>query len=240
MISRVLILDIPGHICSNWGQLVPSEPRRKQSRTARGFSLTKSSTAIPITAPVARLARELESISGQGLGDRKFIQSAEPALRRLLAGEDFLPAEATRPSAKSYARHLLHADPEDRFCLAAMVWAPGQGTPIHDHDGTWGMIGMIQGSLEVVDFFSAGAEIASGELALRSEPPHVPRADSSGCVCGCADIHSVNNPFGETAISLHVYARELERCHVFDPISEKDGRYMVSEKTLTYTDNPSS
>ncbi len=201
--------------------------------------MTKSSTAIPITAPIARLARELDSISGQGLEDRKFIQSAEPALRRLLAAKDFLPEEAMRPSETGYARHLLHTNPDNRFCLAAMVWAPGQGTPIHDHDGTWGMIGMIQGSLEVMNFFSDGADIASGEVALRSEPPHVPSAGTSACVCGCADIHSVNNRSGETAISLHIYARELERCSVFQPISP-GGRYTVSEKTMTYTDSPSS
>ncbi len=193
-----------------------------------------SKTTIEIPASISRLAGELDAISGQGLKDRSFVRAAEPALRRLLGERDFLPEEAKQPSDKGYARHLLYADPRNRFCIAAMVWDPGQGTPIHDHNGTWGMLGMVQGSLEVVNYFPEG-EDAPGEVSLRSESPHFPSAGAEDCVCGCADIHFVNNRSEERAISVHIYAYELKQCLVFEPIPGNEGRYEARGKTLSYS-----
>lgn len=193
-----------------------------------------------VSSPIARLVQELESLSGQGLGDREYVRAAGPAMQRLLSESGFLPEEALKPSEKGYARHLLYSDPKGRFSIAAMVWQPGQGTPIHDHDGTWGMIGMVQGGLEVVNYYSSGENTGHGEVPLRSDPPHIPRAGTDQCVCGCADIHSVNNRFDETAISVHIYARDMEKCLVFDPVPGGDGRFIAREKTLSYTSGASS
>ncbi len=200
--------------------------------------MTDSSAAV--SSPIARLARELEAIAGQGMADRAFVRAAEPAMQRLLSEKDFLPEEARQSSETGYARHLLYSDPQGRFSIAAMVWQSGQGTPVHDHDGTWGMIGMIQGGLEVVNYFSDEEDLHPGEVSLRNEAPHTPRAGTDQCVCGCADIHVVNNRLDETAISVHVYARDLEKCLVFDPIPGKNGQFIAREKTLSYSSGASS
>lgn len=200
--------------------------------------MTDSTTAV--SSPIARLARDLEAIAGQGMSERAFVRAAEPAMQRLLSEKGFLPEEAMQPSESGYARHLLYSDPQGRFSIAVMVWRSGQGTPVHDHDGTWGMIGMIQGGLEIVNYFSDEEDLRLGEISLRSEAPHTPRAGTDQCVCGCADIHTVNNRLGETAISVHVYARGLEKCLVFDPVPGNDGRFTAREKTLSYTSGASS
>jgi predicted metal-dependent enzyme (double-stranded beta helix superfamily) len=214
----------------------------KEAMNIGGLPLSKKiSTKTGVSSgPIARLAQEIEEFADEGLNDRKFIQAAEPAIRRLLAEKNFLPEEATLTSDKSYARHLLHTDRENRFCIAAMVWTPGQGTPIHDHDGSWGMIGMVRGKLEVVNFYAEEAQITSGEVDLTSEAPNVPSAGSEACVCGCADIHAVNNRFDETAISIHIYARELQKCHIYEPIAGAKDRFMASEKNLVFTRDSSS
>jgi predicted metal-dependent enzyme (double-stranded beta helix superfamily) len=200
--------------------------------------MADSSTAV--SSPIARLARELEAIAGQGMSERAFVRAAEPAMQRLLGEKDFLPEEAMQPSESGYARHLLYSDPQGRFSIAAMVWQSGQGTPVHDHDGTWGMIGMIQGGLEIVNYFSDEEGLLPGEVLLRSESPHTPQAGTDQCICGCADIHAVNNRLGETAISVHVYARDLEKCLVFEPVPGKDGQFTARKKTLSYTSGTSS
>lgn len=46
-----------------------------------------------------------------------------------------------------YARHLLYEDPLKRFEVLALVWKDGQSTPLHDHDGTWGVEGVFQEGL---------------------------------------------------------------------------------------------
>lgn len=189
-----------------------------------------------LSKPLAALVQALEEIADQGVRGRAFVRASQPALLQLLVENDFLPEEARRPSEEKYARHLLHTDPEDRFCVAAMVWRPGQGTPIHDHDGSWGLIGMLEGSLEVVNYFSDQEKVRPGRASLRREEPHTPEAGAEQNVCGCADIHSVNNIFGETAVSVHIYARELEKCHVFEPFENGKEAYEVKVVSLAYTD----
>ncbi|MBI3128101.1 MAG: cysteine dioxygenase family protein [Candidatus Tectomicrobia bacterium] len=194
-----------------------------------------TAVAAPKSAHFARFVGALEFLYEQGFRGRDFIRAAEPALRRLLIERDWLPEAARTPSEKGYARHLLHRDPGDRFVVAAMVWRPGQGTPIHDHDGTWGMVGMIEGGLEVVNFSTEREARAGGEVSLRREAPHTPKAGEPECVCACADIHQVTNPLGETAVSVHVYPRDLEKCSVFEPVGEGAGRYAARTVKLDYT-----
>ena len=162
----------------------------------------------------------MAGIYDNGARGRDFIRAAEPALKRLLGEEPFLPPEALEPSDEGYARHLLYRDPEERFVVAAMVWKPGQGTPIHDHDGAWGMLGMVEGGLEVVNYF-ADREIAEGEIALRNDAPHNPSAGGQNPVCGCADIHTVRNQRDDVAVSIHVYPRDLEACISSSPSTVK-------------------
>jgi len=55
----------------------------------------------------------------------------ERELRALAAaGALALPERLMRPGETSYARHLVHLDPVGRFSALAMVWGPGQGTPL--------------------------------------------------------------------------------------------------------------
>ena len=195
-------------------------------------------TAVTPSAPITRLADELAGIYEEGARGRDFIHAAEPALKRLLEAGSFLPPEAMRPSEESYARHLLYRDPEERFIVAAMVWKPGQGTPVHDHDGAWGMLGMVEGGLEVVNYF-ADKEISEGEIALRSDAPHNPSASAQNSVCGCADIHTVRNRRDDVAVSVHVYPRDLQACHFFEPMDGEKNRFYARRVSISYTDDSS-
>ena len=56
----------------------------------------------------------------------------------------------TRPDR--YARRLLHRDPARRYTVLVLAWAPGQGTPIHDHPNLWSVEGVLEGELEVTQY----------------------------------------------------------------------------------------
>src|SRR5215475_9457888 len=43
-----------------------------------------------------------------------------------------------------YQTHVLHIERDGSFSVLALVWRPGQVTPIHDHV-TWCVFGVIQG-----------------------------------------------------------------------------------------------
>ena len=49
-------------------------------------------------------------------------------------------------------RWLFEREREGRYTGLIMVWPPGYSTPIHDHDGLWGIEWVLQGALGVDDF----------------------------------------------------------------------------------------
>ncbi len=61
-----------------------------------------------------------------------------------LPSPDVLTAEQRIGDTKSYRSHVLHTEPDGSFSIVALVWRPGQVTPIHDHV-TWCVFGVIQG-----------------------------------------------------------------------------------------------
>jgi predicted metal-dependent enzyme (double-stranded beta helix superfamily) len=106
---------------------------------------------------------------------------------------------------KGYRRHMLHVEPDGTFSIVALVWRPGQVTPIHDHV-TWCAFGVIQG-VEYEELFEL--DVASECLVEVGTSANWP-----GDVSGFAppgDIHRVRNVGGNTAISIHIYGTDVSR-----------------------------
>jgi len=64
----------------------------------------------------------------------------------------FLPECVYEPVEGHYARREIYKCPETGVSVVAMTWGPGQGTPIHDHCGLWGVEGVWQGEIEIVQY----------------------------------------------------------------------------------------
>ncbi len=154
---------------------------------------------------VARAADPLEQVMG-----------ALEIMERALAGAREWDLARFTPGRSSYARHLLHRDPADRFCLLCLVWKPGQGTPIHDHDHTWGVYGVLKNRMRFVNYhqdFENGApslKVISSTVAPEGAvttvlPPH-------------CDIHRMENPDGSNiSLTLHCYGKEVNSFNIFQP-----------------------
>src|SRR3954447_19048234 len=65
-------------------------------------------------------------------------------LRRLLTEDGWLAPEHRLASRKGYRQHLLHVSESRRLSVVALVWLPGQRTPIHDHV-SWCVVGVYRG-----------------------------------------------------------------------------------------------
>jgi len=65
-------------------------------------------------------------------------------LERLLAHDGWLAPEHQVGSPDSYRQHLLHVSKCRRLSVVALVWLPGQRTPIHDHV-SWCVVGVYRG-----------------------------------------------------------------------------------------------
>ena len=59
----------------------------------------------------------------------------------------FLEPRHYRSDPQGYARNLVYDAADESLSLYALVWLPGQWTPVHDH-GSWGVVGVIEGILE--------------------------------------------------------------------------------------------
>lgn len=106
-----------------------------------------------------------------------------------------------------YCAHLLHTEQDGAFSILAVVWLPGQVTPIHDHV-TWCVFGTIQGveHEELFEVRSNGPENFLVQVGENTNPV--------GEVSGFAppgDIHRVRNTGDAAAISLHVYGTDISR-----------------------------
>jgi 3-mercaptopropionate dioxygenase len=137
----------------------------------------------------------------------EWAETAELVAERLrmhLPGPDLLTAEQRYGDPLGYRCHLLHAESDGSFSVAALVWRPGQGTPIHDHV-TWSAIGVIQGS-EHEDRYALRDDGWLEHTGWHvSGPGEVTSATPPG------DIHQVRNNGPHTTISLHVYGTDLGR-----------------------------
>jgi predicted metal-dependent enzyme (double-stranded beta helix superfamily) len=138
------------------------------------------------------------------------------------SGEVQLPACVFVPCAEHYARRELYRSEEHGYCVVAMTWAPGQGTPIHDHDGMWCVEGVWHGALDIQQYDLQGH---SGERWEFSAIGSIhAAAGSAGSLIPPHEYHSIRNPSDDAVtVSLHVYAGPMLRCSVFQPLPDGHG-----------------
>jgi 3-mercaptopropionate dioxygenase len=126
-------------------------------------------------------------------------------LRRHLPGPEILTREERLGDSDGYRCHVLHTEPDGSFSVTAMVWRPGQVTPVHDHV-TWCVFGVLQG-IEYEELYAVSADGRYLQEVGRSE-------NLTGEVSGFAppgDIHRVRNSGDGVAISMHVYGADITR-----------------------------
>ena len=187
------------------------------------MSLATARPAPPSRCP-AGLTAAIRQAVRRPAGWGQTAQHVAGALRRALPGPELLTAAERGGDPGGYQTHLMHAEPDGSFSIVAVVWRPGQVTPIHDHV-TWCVAGVLQGA-EDEELFT----LAGGGTALR---PAGRNLTGAGSVTGFAppgDIHRVRNPGPGVTVSLHVYGADLTRLgssvrRVYDlPVRAKGAR----------------
>lgn len=154
----------------------------------------------------------------------KVKDSLETTIR---GAQDFLPKEFTLECKETYARHLVYADPEDRYTIMAMVWGKGQGTPLHDHDGLWVVECVYRGQIEVTNYDLTGME--NGLYQFEEQTKRIGRPGESDYRIPPVEYHIVRNAQEETSISLHVFGGKMVKCLNFEPV---EGGFEKRERIL--------
>ncbi|WP_233863596.1 cysteine dioxygenase family protein [Paraburkholderia adhaesiva] len=131
----------------------------------------------------------------RGMRGALAVALAEPAL--ILAGQ-------REGSSERYRRHLIAADPAGRYTVVALVWQPGQASPVHAHH-TWCGFTVLEGAL--TETLYAWEATRGGADAVRE---HL-RAPGTVSFGGGGGIHRLSNDSDAKAVSLHVYGVDAAR-----------------------------
>ena len=129
-------------------------------------------------------------------------------LAELLAQDGWLAPEHREPDPDSYRQHLLHVSPDRRLSIVALVWLPGQHTPIHDHV-SWCVVGVYEGRERETRYRAVeadGQRFLEPAGTVDAVPGHV-----EVIVPSVEDIHAVTAVGDGPTISIHVYGADIER-----------------------------
>jgi len=174
-------------------------------------------TADPLIESLVRLTEKLKALGRN-----------REALNRALCVARLSERDASRYlhfRETFYTRNLI-CRTED-FELLALCWEPGQITPIHDHADSEGWMYGLAGEVEEVRYRCETPE---------GGPARVTRIEDGRVGVGKVahindDIawHTVGNPTGERAVSLHLYSPPIDSCRWYDTDSAT-----VKTRTLEY------
>jgi 3-mercaptopropionate dioxygenase len=178
------------------------------------------------------LIRDLTAVVERTDRDGERVKAAEDLVRQMMANRSWLPPDKQEGSSASYTRRSLYCDPQDRFEIVALVWRPGQRTDLHDHDGTWGVEGVYSGRLQVTNFLRT--EERDGRVRLEPLGSMVVNEGGTGQLLPPADCHILESYGSDTAVTVHVYGKQLKRFLIFEP-DGPDGWYRTRLREVGYS-----
>lgn len=160
-----------------------------------------------LTDRMTALVGEIRAVVDRGLPPELTAYLVGERLAPYLGGAELLTPAQCEGDPERYRQHVLHAERDGSFSVVALVWLPGQQTPIHDHV-SWCVAGVHQGRESEIRY----RLVSDGRTARLVETDRV--SGPAGSVAAFAppgDIHLVRNSCPGTAISVHVYGADVSR-----------------------------
>jgi cysteine dioxygenase len=166
------------------------------------------STLINTETPISTKPLAGSSISFSELAERLKHQTSPPTLEQLNLWVSSVEIDNVELEPYigfqegNYWRHRVCRN--DAVEMLVICWRPGQQTPIHDHNGSHGVVRVHQGLMGETIF------AYDSDKGLRHDTD---RECPVGTVTGAEvpDIHQIGNPAssGQDLITVHVYAPPL-------------------------------
>lgn len=176
------------------------------------------SVDVELHPAMKKFIRQVEEIVSRGGDETTVTTQVAEKLRELLKHRDegIIPPGMMQPNPDKYVLYRLYVDPEDRFSIAAAVWNVGQTTPIHDH-GTWGVIGIVQGSEYEIHYDPPSGEGAAP--MVKTSESYLEAGDVTVCCTSEHDVHEVRCASSVPCVGIHVYGGDIGtiKRHVYDP-----------------------
>jgi cysteine dioxygenase len=110
-------------------------------------------------------------------------------------------------SDESYTRNCLELN--DKFELILLCWEPGQITPIHDHGGEECWVYFVNSQFQEIIYEKEGDNLTKSSKAIVTHGDISYMSDFMG-------VHSLQNIGKNRGFSLHLYAKPITSCNVFN------------------------
>jgi len=152
---------------------------------------------MTMQSPLQQLVQRLDAAVASPR--QKLPAAVTSALAEAMGAGEWLTAEQQRPSHDHYTRHVVYADPEDRYTIVSIAWGTGQQSPIHGHH-TWCGVVVYSGTIIETLYESVG----------NNAPPRALRSmvREKGTLSFDADLtgaHRIANTAQDVAVSIHIY-----------------------------------
>lgn len=159
-------------------------------------------TAPPVAAtPLEKMLADIARAASTKLAQRH--RNVAKALIPFLGHPNLLEGQDFPCSTQRYCRYLLHNNVAAGYAVVAIVWTPGQMSPVHAHR-TWCAFGVHRGWLSETYFSRDGQTVLPHACSARA-PGAIGHAES-----GPDSIHRLANLGTEAAISIHVYGAAFD------------------------------
>lgn len=124
-------------------------------------------------------------------------------------------------SNECYTRNCIIDN--EKFELILICWCEGHRTPIHDHGGEECWVKVIEGEFKETIY----KQNEAGELNFVKSS--ISKSNEITYMKDFMGFHRLENLSNKRSISLHLYAKPIRKCKMFD---EKSGTFM--NKDLVY------
>ena len=115
-------------------------------------------------------------------------------------------------SKECYTRNCI-VD-QEKFELILICWCEGHGTPIHDHDGEECWVKVIEGEFKEIIY----KENELGELnAIKTV---ISKPNEVSYMNNFMGFHALENLSKKRSMSLHLYAKPIRKCRIYDEASK--------------------
>lgn len=157
------------------------------------------------TAMFSELVSGVRRIVQSESEDKRIGPAVAALLKPCLGRSGFLDAAELEPGDTEYRQHILHVEPDGSFSIVALVWLPGQCTPVHDHV-SWCVVGVHLGEEHETVYHIHGGDSDPHLVATRRG---INATRSVATLLPPGDIHQVRNGGTGVAVSLHIYGADI-------------------------------
>jgi 3-mercaptopropionate dioxygenase len=154
-------------------------------------------------SPLDDLLEGIEASMTDHQGDANRANAVADLLAPALGDPRLLSPKHRRSSADRYRTNIVHVAADGSFSVVALVWLPGQRTPVHSHR-SWCVVGVHQGVEREVGY---ELDHVAGASMMRPTSSHLYRTGAATWLpAGDDGTHHVENAGTQIAVSIHVYA----------------------------------